>query len=80
MGAYLSITFCAIIPAVFNINAICIYDICKRFGSLVENSRLRKRFEPHKVMLINIVAMVAYVFNKLLPLLFNMNTLVSYYS
>ena len=54
-----------------------LYDICKRFGSLVEN---KKKIEPHKVILINNIAMVTYVFNKLLPLVFNMNTLVSYYS
>ena len=31
-------------------------------------------------MLINGIVMVAYVFNKVLPLLFNMNILVSFHS
>ena len=58
-----------------------LYDICKRFGSLVENSWLRKKFEPHKVMLINIVAMVAYVLiNCFLCSSTWIYTLVSYHS
>ena len=53
------------------------YTICVSmcFGSrLVKNKK--EKIDPHKLMLINDVAMVTHVFNKLLHLLFNMNTLV----
>ena len=41
---------------------ICLNPIYEHFGSrLVENSQSRKN-DPHKVMLINCVAMVTYVF------------------
>ena len=48
------------------------YTICVLcFGSrLVENKK--EKIDPLKFMLINNVAMVTYVFNKLLHLLFNM--------
>ena len=71
---------CAIVPAVFDIYTIYIMSIClnhesgicMRFGGHpVENSQLRKKMDPHKVIYLVTCS------NKLLPLLFNMKTLVS---
>ena len=73
---------CAIVPSVFNIYTIYIMsiclnpesDICEHFGGRqVENSRLRQKNGPPQ----SYVNYMVTCSNELLPLLFNMNTLVS---
>ena len=68
--------FAVIQSRIQSLSTYAMYMICVLcFGScLVENKK--ENIDPHKFMLINDVAMVTYIFNKLLHLLLNMNTLV----